>query len=81
MRSALATLIETEETLCSLYPLLTDDEFRLDQLEKISAQLDEAKKQLDQLKSNPGQTDSLKKAIEQLEEAQKALKEARDKTG
>jgi hypothetical protein len=36
MRSALATLIETEETLCSLYRLLTDDEFRLHQLEKIT---------------------------------------------
>jgi hypothetical protein len=36
MRSALATLIETGETLCSLYRLLTDDDFRADQLEKIN---------------------------------------------
>ena len=36
MRSALATLIETGETLCSLYQLLTDDDFRADQLEKIN---------------------------------------------
>ena len=36
MRSSLATLIETEETLCSLYKLLTDDDFRDGQLQKIS---------------------------------------------
>jgi hypothetical protein len=36
MRSALATLIETEETLCNLYQLLTDDDFRGNQLQKIS---------------------------------------------
>ncbi len=36
MRSALATLIETEETLCNLYRLLTDDDFRGQQLGKIS---------------------------------------------
>ena len=36
MRSALATLIETGETLCSLYRLLTDDDFRADQLSKIT---------------------------------------------
>jgi type IV secretory pathway TraG/TraD family ATPase VirD4 len=36
MRSSLATLIETGETLCSLYQLLTDDDFREIQLQKIS---------------------------------------------
>jgi len=36
MRSSLATLIETEETLCSLYRLLTDDEFRSSKLQEIS---------------------------------------------
>ena len=36
MRASLATLIETGETLCSLYRLLTDNEFRLSQLDKIS---------------------------------------------
>ena len=36
MRSALATLIETGETLCDLYPLLTDDDYRSDRLQKIS---------------------------------------------
>jgi hypothetical protein len=35
MRSSLATLIETGETLCSLYRLLTDDDFRLEQLNQI----------------------------------------------
>lgn len=32
MRAALAVLIETDETLCSLYRLLTDDEFRAEKL-------------------------------------------------
>lgn len=36
MRASLATLIEAEETLCSLYRLLTDDAFRDAQLAKIS---------------------------------------------
>ncbi len=36
MRSSLATLIETEETLCNLYRLLTDDEFRSSKLQEIS---------------------------------------------
>lgn len=36
MRSSLAVLIETGETLCSLYRLLTDDGFRDDQLSKIT---------------------------------------------
>lgn len=36
MRSALAVLIETGETLCSLYKLLTDDDFRTDRLQKIN---------------------------------------------
>lgn len=36
MRSSLATLIETGETLCSLYQLLTDDDFRADRLGKIA---------------------------------------------
>lgn len=36
MRSALATLIETGETLCDLYRLLTDDAFRCDHLQRIS---------------------------------------------
>jgi len=36
MRSALATLIETEDTLCNLYRLLTDDDFRDKQLAQIS---------------------------------------------
>jgi hypothetical protein len=35
MRSALATLIETEGTLCDLYRLLTDDPFREERLESI----------------------------------------------
>ena len=35
MRSALATLIENEETLCSLYRLLTDDDYRETQLANI----------------------------------------------
>jgi type IV secretory pathway TraG/TraD family ATPase VirD4 len=36
MRSALAVLIETQESLCSLYQLLTDADFRVGQLEKIT---------------------------------------------
>jgi hypothetical protein len=36
MRSALAVLVETDETLCSLYKLLTDDDYRSQQMEKIS---------------------------------------------
>ncbi len=36
MRASLAVLIETEETLCSLYRLLTDDEFREEKLALIS---------------------------------------------
>lgn len=36
MRASLANLIETGETLCSLYRLLTDDDFRESQLQKIS---------------------------------------------
>lgn len=36
MRSALATLIETGETLCSLYRLLTDEDFRALHLQKIA---------------------------------------------
>lgn len=36
MRSSLAILIETEETLCSLYRLLTDGDFRTQHMEKIS---------------------------------------------
>jgi hypothetical protein len=36
MRAALATLIETGETLCSLYRLLVDDEFRATHLNTIS---------------------------------------------
>jgi type IV secretory pathway TraG/TraD family ATPase VirD4 len=36
MRASLATLIETGETLCSLYQLLTDDDYRYAQLSKIS---------------------------------------------
>ena len=36
MRSALATLIENGETLCSLYKLLTDDGFRSISLQKIT---------------------------------------------
>jgi type IV secretory pathway TraG/TraD family ATPase VirD4 len=36
MRSSLAILIETDETLCSLYKLLTDDDFRCQHMEKIS---------------------------------------------
>lgn len=36
MRSSLAILIETEETLCSLYRLLTDQDFRFDHMEKIT---------------------------------------------
>jgi hypothetical protein len=35
MRAALATLIETGKTLCDLYRLLTDDDFRTSQLQKI----------------------------------------------
>lgn len=35
MRASLATLIETGETLCSLYPLLTDDDFRTNRLQNI----------------------------------------------
>ena len=35
MRSSLATLIENGETLCSLYKLLTDDDFRAAQLQSI----------------------------------------------
>ncbi|HEY59990.1 MAG TPA: ATP-binding protein [Anaerolineae bacterium] len=35
MRSSLATLIENGETLCSLYRLLTDDDFRTAQLQSI----------------------------------------------
>ncbi len=41
------------------------------QLEKISAQVDEARKLLEQLKENPQQTESLQKAIDQLEEGAK----------
>lgn len=36
MRAALATLVEREETLCSLYRLLTEEEFRTDLLEGIT---------------------------------------------
>jgi hypothetical protein len=36
MRTSLATLIESGETLCSLYKLLTDDDYRDGQLGKIS---------------------------------------------
>lgn len=36
MRSSLAVLIETEETLCSLYRLLTDDDFREEKLALIT---------------------------------------------
>jgi hypothetical protein len=36
MRSSLATLIETDETLCSLYRLLVDEDFRRDRLERIT---------------------------------------------
>ncbi|MGD8457015.1 MAG: type IV secretion system DNA-binding domain-containing protein [Anaerolineales bacterium] len=36
MRAALAVLIETGETLTSLYRLLTDDDFRAEKLEEIS---------------------------------------------
>jgi hypothetical protein len=36
MRSSLATLIETGETLCSLYKLLVDEDFRREKLEKIT---------------------------------------------
>ncbi len=35
MRSSLATLVETGETLCSLYQLLTDNEYRSIQLDRI----------------------------------------------
>jgi hypothetical protein len=35
MRASLATLIETGETLCSLYRLLTDDGFRMEKLDQI----------------------------------------------
>ncbi len=35
MRSALATLIETQDTLCNLYRLLTDDDFRNCKLQQI----------------------------------------------
>lgn len=35
MRASLATLIECEETLCSLYRLLTDDDFRAEKLSQI----------------------------------------------
>ncbi len=35
MRASLAVLIETNETLCSLYRLLTDDEFREEKLAAI----------------------------------------------
>ena len=35
MRAALSTLIETEKTLCDLYRLLTDDDFRASYLQKI----------------------------------------------
>ena len=35
MRAALATLIETNETLCSLHRLLCDDQFRSDHLQNI----------------------------------------------
>ncbi len=35
MRSALATLIENQGTLCDLYPLLTDDDYRAEQLANI----------------------------------------------
>ena len=36
MRSSLAILIETEETLCSLYRLLIDQDYRYEHMEKIS---------------------------------------------
>lgn len=36
MRSSLATLIESGETICSLHKLLTDDDYRNEQLGKIS---------------------------------------------
>lgn len=35
MRSSLATVIENQGTLCDLYPLLTDDDFRAEQLANI----------------------------------------------
>jgi len=35
MRSSLATLVETKGTLCDLYQLLTDDDFRIDRLNRI----------------------------------------------
>jgi hypothetical protein len=35
MRASLATLIETEENLCNLYQLLTDNEYRSTQLDQI----------------------------------------------
>lgn len=35
MRSSLGTLIETGETLCNLYQLLTDSDYRLDHLDQI----------------------------------------------
>jgi len=35
MRAALAVLVETGETLCNLYRLLTDDVFRADRLDRI----------------------------------------------
>ena len=35
MRASLSALIETEKTICDLYPLLTDDAFREDTLEQI----------------------------------------------
>lgn len=35
MRASLATLIESGETLCSLYQLLTDDDFRAEKLDQI----------------------------------------------
>jgi hypothetical protein len=52
-----------------------------EQLEKISAQVEETQKLLEQLKENPQKKEMLEKAIQQLKDTQKALQETQEKTG
>lgn len=62
-------------------PRLIDGKAMGEQLEKISAQVDEAQKLLEKHKANPQQTESLEKAIQQLKDAHQALKKARELAG
>jgi DNA repair exonuclease SbcCD ATPase subunit len=54
-----------------------DDKKLADQLEKISAQIEETQKLLEQLKEDPQQTEPLQKAIEQLKAARQAMQKTR----